>query len=405
MFCLRVLTLLLATGTSAYSQTKLAQQDLYLDAMRSIAEGRKDDASDALTRMIEQEPQHAGAWLDLAIIQCELGHADEAERLFHIIESRFSPPPGILEVIARQRTQGCKGWQANSHASLMLGRGTDSNVNQGASSPNFSLGNGDLRIDLQLLPEYLPQHDQYNLLSAEYTRDLTPNGSVGFVQFQARQNDALTRYNTASAAVGLEIPWRIANWGVRGTGTLGALTLGGKLYQKQTLLQARVSPPVTLPDSLQFSIVAGLTHVEYPTLTDFNANTLELRSLLSYRTERTQTHASIGYLSDRAAGARPGGDRNGWYASLQGRTRIKGDVFGELGWTGQTWVGQSAYSPGLIDAVRHQQTQIFRGALIVPVTDRQSVHLELRQVRNNENISIFQYNDRQLQLTWQWQNF
>ena len=33
----------------------------------------------------------------------------------------------------------------------------------------------------------------------------------------------------------------------------------------------------------------------------------------------------------------------------------------------------------------------------------QSLQLEARQIRNRENIAIFQYNDRQLQLTWQWQ--
>src|SRR6185437_15823876 len=87
-------------SSTCAAQDPPSNQDLYLDAMKSIAEGRQDDADDTLTRLIEHEPQHAGAWLDLAIIQCELGRAAEAERLFTIIEARFSPPPGIEEVIA-----------------------------------------------------------------------------------------------------------------------------------------------------------------------------------------------------------------------------------------------------------------------------------------------------------------
>ena len=63
------------------------QQQLYQDALQSLAEGRKNDASKALVRLIEQEPKHAGAWLDLALIQCSLGHAEEAERLFANIET------------------------------------------------------------------------------------------------------------------------------------------------------------------------------------------------------------------------------------------------------------------------------------------------------------------------------
>jgi hypothetical protein len=402
---LSLAALTLSVCLSAHGQTQLAQQDLYLDALRSIAEGRQTDASEALIRMVEKEPQHAGAWLDLAIIQCELGRAAEAERLFNIIESRFAPPPVILEVIASQRAKGCKGWQPQSRTSVMFGRGSDSNANQGASNPNFTIGSGDVRVALQLLPENLPQRDQYTVLSADYMRELTPNGTMGFVQLRALHNDSLTRYNTASLIGAVEHPWRIGSWGMRGTGLLALHSLGGKLYQTQSQAQMRITPPLKLPDNFQFSVITGLSHVAYPTLHEFDANTLELRSLLTYRTEKTQAQASLGYLSDHATGTRPGGHRAGWFSSLQGRTRLAENVFGELGWTRQAWLSESAYSPGLIDDIRHQKTQVLRGALVFPVADRQSIQVELRQVKNDENISVFQYNSRQLQVSWQWQDF
>jgi hypothetical protein len=34
----------------------------------------------------------------------------------------------------------------------------------------------------------------------------------------------------------------------------------------------------------------------------------------------------------------------------------------------------------------------------------QSLQLEWRQVRNRENISIFQYDAHQIQLSWRWAN-
>jgi hypothetical protein len=403
----RLVLMVLATvaSMSAHGQTQLAQQDLYLDALRSISEGRQTDASEALVRMIENEPQHAGAWLDLAIIQCELGRAAEAERLFNAIESRFSPPPIILEVIARQRAKGCKGWQAQSRTSVMFGRGVDNNVNQGASNPNFTIGSGDLRVDLQLLPEHLPQKDSYSVLSAEYMRDLTPNGTLGFLQLRAVRNDSLTKFDNSSLIAGFEHPWQVGSWSMRGIGVLALHGLGGKLYQTQTQAQLRVTPPLRLPNGLQFSVVGGLLHVAYPDLDEFDANTLELRGLLTYRTEKFQTQASIGYLSDHGDTARPGGDRAGWYANLQGRTRIADKVFGELSWTRQTWLSESAYSPGLIDQIRYQNTQVLRGALIFPIAERQAIQVEIRQVKNAENISVFQYNSRQLQVSWQWQDF
>jgi hypothetical protein len=381
------------------------QTALYLDAINSLADGRTDDASVALTRMIEQEPQHAGAWLDLAIIQCEMGHAEEAERLFRAIEQRFSPPAGIMEVIAIHRATGCKGWQPQSQLNVALARGFDNNVNQGATSPNFSIGSGTSRIDLELLPEYRPKHDQYTLLSADYARDLMQDGTSGFAQLRVRHNDSLSNYNTASLLFGLEHLWRPGNWELHGIGAIGLLTLGNRLYQRQDQLQLRVAPPLKLPQQWHLNLTAGMTHIEYPTLANFDSNTFEFSGLLGYRAGESQTQAGAGYLADQGEAKRLGGNRKGWFASVQERMPIGSRVIGEFGWTRQIWLSQSAYSPGLIDQVRRQDTQLVRAALTIPIKPRQSVQIELRQVRNDENISIFQYNSRLLQVGWQWQPF
>lgn len=402
---LRGTMLALAMCGAVAAQPAQGQQELYLDAMNSLSEGKADEASDALNRMIEQEPQHAGAWLDLAIIQCELGRAAEAERLFREIERRFSPPPGIQEVINSHRLKGCKGWQPQSHWSIQVGRGYDNNVNQGASNPNFSIGSGSSRIDLQLLPEFLPQHDQYTLVAGEYVRDLTPNGSSGFIQLRARDNDSLSRYNTTSLRFGAEVPWSVGNWRVRGLGSIGLITLGSELYQKQAQIHARITTPLTLPERFRFNVLTGVTRVQYTTLTNYDSNTVELSGLLTYQGRSSQVQTSLGYVTDRGASARLGGNRDGWYASVQAQRRLADRLTGELGWSYQRWLSSSPYSPGLIDQIRRQNTHLLRAALIVPVKPQQSLQIELRQVRNNENISIFQYNSHLLQVSWQWQNF
>lgn len=381
------------------------QQDLYIDAMKSIAEGRTKEADDTLSRMIEQEPQHAGAWLDLAIIQCELGHAAEAERLFHIIESRFAPPVGIMEVIKLHRATGCKGKANPNKVAMLLGRGFDSNVNQGASSPYFSLGVGDNAHVLDLLPQYLPRHDQYTLLSANYVRDLDQRGDIAFVQFQARENDKLTHYDTISLLTGIDAPWKIGPWNLHTLASAGVLSLGDEQYQRQVQLQARATPPLGLPDHFQANLMAGVSYVEYPTLLNFNAATDELNAQLLYQDRSNSAQFNLGLMFDHGNAARLGGNRKGWQSSAQVETRWSEHLRTETGWSMQNWDSQSNYSPGLIDVVRRQNTQVYRLGMIFPMQGGKSLQLEWRDVRNNENISLFEYRGQLLQVSLKWQNF
>jgi hypothetical protein len=393
-----------AEGDDPEPPTELPEsQLLYQQALQSIAEGRKNDASETLNRVVEQEPLHAGAWLDLALIQCALGHADAAERMFSSIIERFAPPPGILEMIADARRNGCARWRPHSQASLSFGRGIDQNVNQGSSSNTYSTTLTGVAVELPLSEDFLPKHDQYSVLSADYISDLTPNGSIGYVQLQSRRYDTLGQYNTSSLFFGVDTPWRYGNWTLHGSATAGLVTLDHQLYQRQTQLQARVGPPLPLPAKLQFSVAASLTHVDFVTLHNFDANTAELRGQFNYRLKDGSALASMAWLNDRATGERPGGNRHGWLATLQWRQQLWGGATGEVGYTRQLWRSASDYSPGFINVVRDQLTQVLRASVSYPLTASQSLQLEARQVRNKENISIFQYNDRQLQLSWQWQ--
>jgi hypothetical protein len=381
-----------------------AEPDLYVQALKAISEGRKDDAGRALASMIAKGPRHASEWLDLAMIQCAIGHGDDAERLFKEIEERFDPPAGIRDLIAEQRQQGCRRWKPASQLALVAARGADRNVNQGASNRSHTLGGigGDT---LELLPEFLPRGDQYTLVTADYLRELSQGGTLGFVQGQLRRNDHLSNYNTASLFGGLEQPLQLGRWRLRATALGGALALGGRLYQEQAQLQLRATPPLALPAGLELSSMASLAHVKYKTLTNFNSNTGELRAVLAYRAPQTQGQLSAGVQNDQAAGPRPGGDRSGSSVTLSGRHRLSSRWQVELDLSRQLWLGDAAYSPPLIKAVRDQDTRAIRASLIYLLDAQQSIQLEARHVRNKENITIFQYSNTTLQLSWRWSQF
>lgn len=378
------------------------QQALYQEALLALAEGRRTDASEALRRLIAAEPRHAGAWLDLALIQCSLGYGDEAERLFANIETRFNPSRDILELIAQAREEGCRPWTPGNVLSLSIGRGYDRNVNQGASTSSLRLEGSS--IELPLLNDFLPKHDGYTTTELGYLRDLTPNGSIGFAQVQWRRNDHLRQYNTASVFGGVESPYRFGRWAWRATAAGGMISLGGHAYQRQGQVQLRVAPPVSLPRNTQLNLMAGVTHTTYQRLDNFDSTTFELRPELVYRDGNLYAAANLGLLNDRGDLGRPGGDRHGQLLNLLVRRTLWQDVTGEVGYSRQTWRSAQQYAPDLLlPQVRDQATQVLRAALTYQIDKHNSAILEARGVRNKENIAIFQYNNSQLQLSWRWQ--
>ncbi|OON60761.1 hypothetical protein B0920_17555 [Massilia sp. KIM] len=391
-----------AAGPALAQSAADEAQVLYERALQAIAEGRKDDASRTLMGVIEKEALHAGAYLEVALIQCSLGKSDEAERLFAIVETRFDPPRPILELIAEARDTGCDTWQPVKSTSFSLTRGVDNNVNQGARNPTYIIEREGGQVVLPLQAEFLPQRDHYTAFNLDHTRELTPNGVSGFLQLTGRRNDSLHRYDSASLYAGVDSPYRWGAWPVRASAILGATVLDGRLYQRQLQLQTRVGVPLPLPAGMALNVSGAVSRSQYIALTNFDSTLMEMTSLLSYRGDSLYASMSHAWMSDRAVRERPGGDRHGYATTLLAR-RPLWRFSAEVSFSYQSWKSAEAYVPGLIEAVRDQNTRVVRAALSYPVKRNQSLRLEARAVRNSENISIFQYDNRQIQLSWQWQ--
>lgn len=392
-----------ADGVSSGEPLAPGIEEMYRQALLSIIEGRKNDASATLQQLIVLEPLHAGAWLDLALIQCGLGHAAEAERMFGIIEQRFAPTPSIQRLINEERQRGCERWEPRSTLDFSAGRGYDQNVNQGSRNPNYVIGTPDNNIELPLLPEFLQRADHYTLLSADYTRDLSANGTLGYAQVQLHRNDQLHDYDSNSLFVGVDTPWRWRGLALRSSATLGWITLGSQLYQRQAQLQGQVGLPLDLPLGMQASLSGTLARADYLRLSNFNATSIDWRLRLSHQAGSHSASLSVGLQRDYANVLRPGGDRRGNSVQAQWRQRYGNAVMAELSYSLQNWNSERAYSPGLIDQVRDQRTHVLRGTLSYPLGRDHNLLLELRDLRNQENISLFQYSSRQIQLSWQWQ--
>ena len=299
------------------------QEALYQAALHELDAGHLSAATELLQQLIKVEPRHAGAWLELAITQCDLGNSTQAEHLFREIEVRFDPPKGIRDVIAQHRASGCRLVNDRSASWVVsVGRGHDSNVNQGASSPTFSVGG----VEGQLTDEFLPHPDSYKLLTASYVQPINAQGTQAIVQLYARRHDHEHEQDSNSLLLGLEHAWNIGRWRTRATGALGSATLDGHLYQRQAQLQLRAAPPITLPTNLDLALISNLSRVDYPTRDAYDATTYELGSQLTYRDRRTQVQFTLSGLRDHGTTLRPGGDRQGWFGNLQYFTALQPKV-------------------------------------------------------------------------------
>jgi tetratricopeptide (TPR) repeat protein len=391
----------------AAPETPSQQEALYRAALGALADGHPEQAARLLEQIVAREPRFAGAWLDLAISQCELGNAAEAERLFAGLERRFALPPGIGEAIAHYRGTGCGKKVARQDSVWMVAatRGHDTNVNQGASDPRFTIGTGSNQTQYELDASFLPKADNYGQAAGSYMRPLGDSGTSVIAQLYSRWYDREHAQDTASALGALEHTWKFADWRVRGTAALGVVSLDRVLYQRQRQMQAQVTPPFTLPASVDLSLTANLNRVNYPSRPAYDGTTLEVGGLLTYRGPHSLTQATLTRLHDDSADARPGGDRNGWFGSVQWYGELDNTTLFEAGLTHQNWRGDAAYSPGLIDTRRLQNTTVLRAAAQWRLQPHVSLVLELRDTFNHENISLFQYNSRALQLSLRLDNF
>jgi hypothetical protein len=281
------------------------QEALYQAALRALTEGRLEEASAMLQRVVSQEPRHAGAWMDLAISQCELGNAAEAERLFATLEQRFTLPAGIADTIARYRATGCGKPAARQGGAWLLAvtRGHDDNVNQGASDPRFTIGTGSTQTEYELDPAFLPRGDSFSQLAGSWLRPLGNSGTSAIVQAYSRWHEHEHAQDTASVLGALEHTWKAGDWRLRGTAALGYVMLDRTLYQRQQQLQARVTPPLTLPQNAEFAFYGNLNHVIYPTRSAYDGNTLELGGIFGYRAKRSLTQATLTRLHDQSSAA------------------------------------------------------------------------------------------------------
>lgn len=391
-------------SSHAFTQEAQSTDEMYAEAIKLLSEQQYLGAQNLLIKVIERVPHHAGAWLDLAIVQCELGNKEEADHLFNLLALRFSPPTAILDVIKKQKIENCSAAKKKNQYSISFERGYDSNINQGTSNSTYLLGSGATQIELQLLPEYLPKNDQFNMVSLSTSIQHPASNVAGFLQLNVRKYDQYSIFNTASASAGINKTWANENWATQLSLSGAYLLLDNKLYQKQASAYLVLTPTIKSQKTFKYNLSAGINSINYPTLLNFGSTIFELRSQVFADFDQFQTFTSFAAMYDQANLERPGGNRTGYFASVAFRKKITSKIDSELSWNRQIWRSSTSYSPGLIDDIRKQDNEGIKIALSYMINRNQSITLELGKFNNKENISFLQYNNKSIHLNWNWKN-
>lgn len=171
--------LLLAAGLAAAQaelpagpSADLPAHDSYRGAIETLLAGDARSAAQQLWQIVEADPNHAGAWLDLGLLYCDQGKAAAAARIFAHVERRFNPAPAIRELIAEVRKRGCQTAapappQRNWNVQLGLRAGHDSNPNLGLGTDRLTLRIGGIPTPVDLAAASRPRPSSWQALDLQ----------------------------------------------------------------------------------------------------------------------------------------------------------------------------------------------------------------------------------------------
>jgi len=337
---------------------------LYQEALAAVATGERDRAQAMLETLVRRQPQHAGAWLDLALLYCDLGDVAKSQEILARIEAEFDPSPVIRDLIKLQRGRACKAVSSGPLWTMGFQLGHDSNVNRGASSNRVVLESGAGPIVAQLADDALPKHDFFSegWLDAYWRRE---SRSLR-VSVLSRQYQNMTAYDAqalsltgeqawvASDAEGaLRLQWTSAWLG--GSAFLDALTASSGVTGRGSLYGVHPTADLALARNL------------FPAAPAFDSYVWSLRPGLVKAAPAYSWRANLIATADLADGSRPGGDRYGIGAEALGVWRLTPRV--QLSGSGQFQQIRNTepYFPPLLNTYRRQLLWLGRLELAVEV--------------------------------------
>ncbi|MBS1187378.1 MAG: hypothetical protein H6R04_1396 [Burkholderiaceae bacterium] len=279
--CLACLTAMLAQAQKGPEQ-EASYNTLYNNAAYEIHSGNRNRAQQLLGQLEQTPPAHAGAWLDVALLYCQNGQNEDAERLFQLIENRFAPPHPIRQLISYYRQGRCNPRPPPISFSVSTYAGHTTNVNSGPDTSTIRLAPTAPLTELKLLPSNLAHSDQYLGMDLAASRKLDLDGIDGLQMLGLAQ---LKRYahnpdfSTAQIVGGLGYKRRLqqGEWDMQVY--YSHLVMGSRTFETSTNLQTGIwqKGPDLGGKPFRWGMDALLSSQRYPDSPLYNASRVELR--------------------------------------------------------------------------------------------------------------------------------
>jgi len=181
-------------------------------------------------------PGHAGAWLDLAIVNFRQGDIETAEQLVDYVSNNFDPPQSLKAELdnVRQSLQQAPGNPRHWHGVASLAYGYDNNANYGLMLDNITLTpTGSAPIALSLDKSSQPQGDfagQFRGYMARRFTHAKGRESQFIAQTQARKYSQQSDFDLIDASVAWRLLWPLnteKDWYLALTPAARHIALGG----------------------------------------------------------------------------------------------------------------------------------------------------------------------------------
>lgn len=410
---LALCALLLATNAQAQAQAPAATDpanppDRYQEALRLIEQGNTLGAIHQIQDLLKASPNHAGAWLDLALLYCEQGDAARARRIFDHVEQQFQPPPAILELITHYRNSGCAPAAVpKGRFTFTVSGGHADNVNRGLVNTTIDLVLPVGQVPVRLGEAFMPRASAMAAVSANYIREIESlRGVSWFGGVTEKRFPSVQELNQRSLIAGFSQQRLFGGWQQELDVVATHLSLDERSHQQGLLARGALWLPVAKPGQPRFGMELSLSRWRYPHEPAYDNKIIEAGLNMRWApTDRLGLRATAGTVADLASNARPGLDRRGHYLNLGGQWLMSETWRLDAGLRLRRLQDEAGYSV-LFGDRRHRsmQRQMHVGLQMEknPLTGG-VWRLEWEGLQSRDNIPLFPYNSRTVTLSWQYQ--